>query len=791
MALTQVKTLGIADDAVTEAKVADNAINSEHYTDGSIDNAHIADDQIDSEHYVDGSIDLAHMSTNSVDSDQYVDGSIDLAHMSANSVDSDQYVDGSIDLAHMSANSVDSDQYVDGSIDNAHLADDAVGVAELSATGTASSSTYLRGDNTWATVAATLGGGTGVDFNDTVKVRFGTDNDLELYHDGSNAWISNTTGNLIIRDTTDTVYIQAPSIRFQDDTTNEDIAKFISDGACELYYDNVKKLETTSVGAHVWGNLQFVDTAKIQLGTLLDLEIYHDGTNSLIKNNTNILSLQGDDIRLLNNAASEAYLKAANNGAVQLFYDSSLKFETTSSGAQFTDNVKFDNPDTAGRDVIWEANNDALHWEDNTKAIFGGGNDLEIYHDSTHSYVDNTGTGNLYLRDTGTVKVRAATFGVDNHGGTETMMQMSADGAVDLYYDHSKKLETTSTGLWIHEDTDKVISFSGSIGEIGDVPGFQGSNTAGSAITSIGMRGTDIRFATGNSERVRITDAGLSIGGTGTLGTYSGYSNIWLGGTSHLYSEEAATTSRSLSISQNAHVDTDGSWEYIVTDEASNMYQSAGNIGFRCAPSGTAGNDISWETGLIINVNSGVELYYDNSKKLETTSAGGTLTGAWSGVGKVLQVVSTTKTDTTSFSIASDTVYHYTDTSLRVTITPTSGSNTLYITGVVNIGRELLNKVFVLIGKDGSTLAAANGDTAGDRFSCVANGQQGYTNNTLSMPFHIKIPAENTTERYYNLGFQHGSSSSRTVYLNRGSGDADGYGEPRTISTISVMEIGA
>jgi hypothetical protein len=50
----------------------------------------------------------------------------------------------------MAVNSIDSDQYVDASIDNAHLADDAVGVAELSATGTASSSTFLRGDNSWA-----------------------------------------------------------------------------------------------------------------------------------------------------------------------------------------------------------------------------------------------------------------------------------------------------------------------------------------------------------------------------------------------------------------------------------------------------------------------------------------------------------------------------------------------------------------------------------------------------------------------------------------------------------------
>mgnify|MGYP003633137475 CR=1 FL=1 len=46
-------------------------------------------------------------------------------------------------------NGIDSVHYVDGSIDNAHLADDAVAIAELSATGTASSTTFLRGDNTW------------------------------------------------------------------------------------------------------------------------------------------------------------------------------------------------------------------------------------------------------------------------------------------------------------------------------------------------------------------------------------------------------------------------------------------------------------------------------------------------------------------------------------------------------------------------------------------------------------------------------------------------------------------
>tara|TARA_R100000655_G_scaffold34543_1_gene67216 strand:+ start:1977 stop:3041 length:1065 start_codon:yes stop_codon:yes gene_type:complete len=56
-----------------------------------------------------------------------------------------------IDETKLADNSIDSEHYNDGSIDNAHLADDAVGVAELSATGTASSSTFLRGDNSWVT----------------------------------------------------------------------------------------------------------------------------------------------------------------------------------------------------------------------------------------------------------------------------------------------------------------------------------------------------------------------------------------------------------------------------------------------------------------------------------------------------------------------------------------------------------------------------------------------------------------------------------------------------------------
>jgi hypothetical protein len=91
----------------------------------------------------------------------------------------------------------------------------------------------------------------------------------------------------------------------------------------------------------------------------------------------------------------------------------------------------------------------------------------------------------------------------------------------------------------------------------------------------------------------------LRVGGA-THGSHSTFSDIFLGGAAHLYAETTGAAGNSLSISQNAHVDSDGSWEYIVTDEASNIYQYSGKIGFRTAASGTAGNDISWEERLLI-----------------------------------------------------------------------------------------------------------------------------------------------------------------------------------------------
>ena len=124
-----VETGMIAADAITNAKIADDQIDSEHYVDGSIDTAHlaadavtgakIADDALDSEHYTDGSIDAAHLASSSVTTAKIAGDAITAAKIADDVINSEHYAAGSIDLEHMSSESVDEDNlYISNSGSN-------------------------------------------------------------------------------------------------------------------------------------------------------------------------------------------------------------------------------------------------------------------------------------------------------------------------------------------------------------------------------------------------------------------------------------------------------------------------------------------------------------------------------------------------------------------------------------------------------------------------------------------------------------------------------------------------
>jgi len=88
-----------------------------------------------------------------------------------------------------------------------------------------------------------------VNLGDNDRLRFGDDNDLEIFHDGTNSNIQdNGTGSLLLYGNS--------SIELLSSGTGESLAKFFSDGAAELYYDNSKKFETTGVGVTVYGNTE-------------------------------------------------------------------------------------------------------------------------------------------------------------------------------------------------------------------------------------------------------------------------------------------------------------------------------------------------------------------------------------------------------------------------------------------------------------------------------------------------------------------------------------------------------
>jgi len=82
-----------------------------------------------------------------------------------------------------------------------------------------------------------------------------------------------------------------------------------------------------------------------------------------------------------------------------------------------------------------------LSFGDNDKAKFGASDDLNVWHNGSHSYVQDTGTGNLYLAGSNVI--------ISNPTATETMAYFDDDGGASLWYDNSVKLATTSTGVTV------------------------------------------------------------------------------------------------------------------------------------------------------------------------------------------------------------------------------------------------------------------------------------------------------------------------------------------------------
>ena len=327
MALTQIKTTAIADDAVTTDKLA-NAINTERTANtakvslenDSVTGAKIADDAVGAEHIED--LD-SHVKL--LDNSQAIFGTgsdLKIYHDGTRSWIQDANAGNLIidtNGTEVDINSGGNAEYMGRFIKD--------GAVEIYFDNSKKFETTSTGAYITGTVTST-GGMTADHFslNDNKKFNAGSSDDLQIYHDGSNSYIKDTgTGGLAVN---------SNHFWVADAANSDYLINALDTGAIELYFDGSKKIETYSGGVEFHGNLKNETDGVnegIYLGAANDLGLYHDGTNSYIKNNTGILDIRGDDVRL-RSSGGETYVQGVANGATYIYYDSSQKFQTTSTG---------------------------------------------------------------------------------------------------------------------------------------------------------------------------------------------------------------------------------------------------------------------------------------------------------------------------------------------------------------------------------------------------------------------------------------------------------------------------
>ena len=167
--------------------------------------------------------------------------------------------------------------------------------------------------------------------------------------------------------------------------------------------------------------------------------------------------IKSDNTNLTLNADGSNDIKFQSNGVEKASISSAGAFTSTTIDATALTGAlpAIDGSSLTGISSVGGAT--GVDFNDNVKAQFGASDDLQIYHNGSHSYVDEQGSGNLYLRGSNNVSITNAT-------GTECANFASA-GAVDLYHNGSSKLTTTATGVSVTGD----LSVSGSISGAGKV----------------------------------------------------------------------------------------------------------------------------------------------------------------------------------------------------------------------------------------------------------------------------------------------------------------------------------
>jgi len=241
---------------------------------------------------------------------------------------------------------------------------------------------------------------------DDLKIFHGTDNISYISADGSQA----SPGHLIVRNTDGAVYLQADGdVLIGDVGQNEDRAKFIDNGAVELYHNNFKAFTTKSNGISLYGP-EGVDCN-------IDMSADEGDDNA---DKWRIVATSQGHWGIYNYASGgwEQNIECNGNGSTELYYDNSKKLHTASGGVYVTGFMSAD----------------SFYLNDDEKSYWGTGDDLEIYHKSSNN--------KNYIVNLADQLIIGATT-------NETGIAVSPNAGVALYHNDANKFETTANGATV------------------------------------------------------------------------------------------------------------------------------------------------------------------------------------------------------------------------------------------------------------------------------------------------------------------------------------------------------
>ena len=354
--------------------------------------------------------------------------------------------------------------------------------------------------------------GSDISLGDNVKATFGDSSDLQIFHDGNNSYITDVgTGSIWLK-------TNGPNISFLDSSNNYMIRANTS-GAVDLYNNSSKKLSTTATGIDVTGTVTAdgasLDGAVVinESGAAVDFRVEGD-------TDANLIFVDGSaDTVFIGTTTNDNSSKLVVNGTISETVGGT-QYEVVSASDigtdpnqvplnQYLGSMAYQDLDavsiTGGTATL-----DELILGDNAKAIFGDGADLQIYHDGSNSIISDVGTGNLDLKGSAAVYIKAS-------GTDESMAAFVKDGGVYLYHNNAQKLETTATGI----DVTGTVTADGLTSDVADGTSFAANfnHTGGTVgrngikITSSGTSGTSTLI-----EALRnTTNTVFKVDGSGTL----------------------------------------------------------------------------------------------------------------------------------------------------------------------------------------------------------------------------------------------------------------------------------